>query len=282
MGNDRACRIGRRAFLGACGAAVAGQWTATAWAAEQRAGRPNIVVFLVDDMGWQDTSVAFWRKPTPFNRHYRTPNMERLAQQGVRFTNAHAHPVCSPTRVSIMTGQNPARHHVTNWIFAPDKDTSGNWGPVASPPWRMEGLQPGDVTLAKLLRDAGYHTIHCGKAHWGAHGTPGSDPLNLGFDVNIAGHAAGAPATYQGLDDYGNKDEKRNAWAVPGLAKYHGTDTHLTDALTNGSSPGARRCGQARQAVLPVHGPLRRPHAHPAPRPVPRSLRKHGLRRHRV
>jgi arylsulfatase A-like enzyme len=219
--------------LGACGTAVAAPWFSQAWAAEQAApDRPNIVVFLIDDMGWQDTSVAFWRKPTPFNSHYRTPNMERLARGGIRFTNAHAHPVCSPTRVSIMTGHNPARHHVTNWIFAPDKDTSADWGPVASPPgWRMQGLQPGDVTLASLLRDAGYHTIHCGKAHWGAHGTPGSEPLNLGFDVNIAGHAAGAPASYLGRDDYGNNDEKRKAWAVPGLEKYHATDTHLTDAL---------------------------------------------------
>ena len=234
MGTNRTCRMGRRGFLGACGAAVAAQWLSTASAAGQGAvNRPNILVFLIDDMGWQDTSLPFWKKPTLFNRHYRTPNMERLARGGIRFTNAHAHPVCSPTRVSIMTGQNPARHHVTNWIFGPDKDTSGNWGPVASPPdWRMEGLQPGDVTLAALLRDAGYYTIHCGKAHWGAHGTPGSDPRNLGFDVNIAGHAAGAPGSYQGLDDYGNNDLKRIEWAVPGLDKYHGTDVHLTDALT--------------------------------------------------
>ena len=221
----------RRRFLGLCGGAVAAHWIASAQPSAP--ARPNILVFLVDDMGWQDTSLPFWRKPTAFNRHYRTPNMERLAHQGIRFTNAHAHPVCSPTRVSIMTGQNPARHHVTNWIFGPGKDTAAAWGPVASPPdWRMQGLQPGDLTLAGILRDAGYYTIHCGKAHWGAHGTPGADPRNLGFDVNIAGHAAGAPASYQGLDDYGNKDEKRAPWAVPGLDKYHGTDVHLTDALT--------------------------------------------------
>lgn len=219
----------RRHFLALCGGALAAPFLAGA----QGRKRPNILVFLVDDMGWQDTSVAFWKEPTALNRHFRTPNMERLARQGVRFTNAHAHPVCSPTRTSIMTGQNPARHRVTNWTLHPDQDTSRNWGPLAAPPeWRMEGIQPGEVTLAQLLHDSGYYTIHCGKAHWGASDTPGSDPTNLGFDINIAGHEAGAPGSYQGVDDYGNKDPKRSAWAVPGMEKYHETDVHLTDALT--------------------------------------------------
>ena len=68
------------------------------------AAPPNIVVFLVDDMGWQDTSVAFGAERTPFNDFYRTPNMERLARQGICFTQARSHPVCTPTRVAIMTG----------------------------------------------------------------------------------------------------------------------------------------------------------------------------------
>ena len=59
---------------------------------------PNIVLFLVDDMGWQDTSVPFHSERTPFNDHFRTPNMERLAKQGVKFTQAYAAAVCSPTR----------------------------------------------------------------------------------------------------------------------------------------------------------------------------------------
>ena len=67
--------------------------------------KPNIVLFLVDDMGWQDTSVPFHTERTPFNDHFRTPNMERLAKQGVKFTQAYAAAVCSPTRTSIMTGQ---------------------------------------------------------------------------------------------------------------------------------------------------------------------------------
>ena len=70
--------------------------------------KPNIVLFFVDDMGWQDTSVPFWDRLTQFNKIYKTPHMERLAKKGVKFTNAYATPVCSPTRVSLMTGMNAA------------------------------------------------------------------------------------------------------------------------------------------------------------------------------
>lgn len=196
---------------------------------------PNIILFLVDDMGWQDTSVPFWEQPTPANTHFRTPNMERLARQGVTFTHARAHPVCTPTRVSIMTGKSPVRHHVTNWILFPDKDPSGDWGPTGPPAsWRLGGIQPEDLTLPGLLRTAGYTTVHAGKGHWGGVGTGGADPRALGFDVNIAGHAAGSPASFQGLDDFGNRPQNGRVppQAVPGLADYHGQDIHLTDALT--------------------------------------------------
>ena len=230
--------------------------------------RPNVLLFLVDDMGWQDTSVPFGSETTPANRHFRTPNMERLAKQGVRFTNAYSHAVCSPTRTSIMTGQNPARHHVTQWTLRKDKDPSGAWGRVGSPAaWRRNGLQPGDTTLPALLRSTGYFTIHCGKAHWGAHGTKGSDPLNLGFDVNIAGHAAGAPGSYQGEANFGNKEAGgyNKPWGVPGLESYHGKPIHLTDACTTEAKLAVTRAVDARQpfflyvAHYAVHTPIQ-PH----------------------
>ena len=84
--------------------------------------KPNIVIFLVDDMGLMDTSVQFIidkeGNPVkqPLNDYYRTPNMERLAKNGIRFSNFYAHSVCSPTRTSLMSGQNSARHGVTNWV----------------------------------------------------------------------------------------------------------------------------------------------------------------------
>ncbi len=203
----------------------------------QASERPNIIFFLVDDMGWQDTSVPFWNKTTPFNQHFRTPNMERLAKQGRRFTQAYACAVCSPTRTSIMTGQNAARHRVTNWTLYQDRETSGKT-PRLLPPrsWKKQGLQPGNApTLPQVLRDQlGYRTIHAGKAHWGAYDTQGSDPLTLGFDVNIAGHAAGGPGHYHGEKNYGNTKAggRTRPWGIPGLESYHGSDIHLTEVLT--------------------------------------------------
>ena len=127
---------------------------------EEQVLPPNIILFLVDDMGWQDTSVEFHSERTPFNDHFRTPNMERLASMGIRFTQAYAAPVCSPTRTSIMTGQSPVRHHVTNWTLFPDRDQSGETERLKAPrDWRKEGLQADDLTLPKLLQGQGYFTI---------------------------------------------------------------------------------------------------------------------------
>lgn len=78
---------------------------------------PNIVFFFVDDMGWQDTSVPFHTSSTKLNRQYYTPNMEQLAKEGMKFTQAYACAVCSPSRISLMTGMNAARHRVTNWTL---------------------------------------------------------------------------------------------------------------------------------------------------------------------
>jgi arylsulfatase A-like enzyme len=194
---------------------------------------PNILVFLVDDMGVMDSSVAFLTDETgaprryPLNEFYRTPNMQRLADQGIRFSQFYAMSVCSPTRVSLMTGQNAARHRTTNWIN-PDQNNGGPQGP---PDWNWRGLQPGDVTLASLLQQAGYHTIHVGKGHFAPRHTPGADPSNLGFDVNVAGAAFGAPGSYYGQQNYGFGG-RRAHHAVPDLEAYHGTDVFLTEALT--------------------------------------------------
>ncbi|MCA9204462.1 MAG: sulfatase-like hydrolase/transferase, partial [Planctomycetales bacterium] len=147
-------------------------------AAEAAPERPNVIVFLVDDMGVMDTSVPFLTddsgkpKRYPLNDYYRTPSMQRLANQGIRFNNFYAMSVCSPTRVSIMTGQNAARHHTTNWIN-PDRDNRGPQGP---PDWNWRGLGKDDVTLARLLRGAGYRTIHVGKGHFGPREADGAEP----------------------------------------------------------------------------------------------------------
>ncbi|MBU4459560.1 MAG: sulfatase-like hydrolase/transferase [Verrucomicrobia bacterium] len=195
--------------------------------------QPNVVIFLVDDMGVMDTSLPFLTgaegqpKKYPLNEFYRTPNMERMAARGIRFNNFCAMSVCSPSRISILTGQNAARHRTTNWIH-PDQDNRGSQGP---PDWNWKGLKKGDITLPGLLRGGGYRTIHVGKAHLGPRQFEGAEPLNLGFDVNVAGCSIGQPGSYYGERNYGGTG-KRQTHAVPGLEAYHGTGTFLTEALT--------------------------------------------------
>src|SRR5690606_11126563 len=78
---------------------------------------PNIILFLIDDMGWTDTSVPFWKSKVENNNYFQTPHMDSLAAQSLIFTQAYSSsPVCSPTRAAIMTGQNPMRTGITNWI----------------------------------------------------------------------------------------------------------------------------------------------------------------------
>ena len=207
-------------------------WLVAATAlASPESERPNIVLFLVDDMGWQDSSVSYQDEPTPWADRYSTPTMERLAAGGLRFSQAYAYSVCSPTRTSLMTGQNAARHHVTQWTLVPGRDPSPRGAGYRSPDWKTEGLQPGGLTLPSLLSEHGYRTIHAGKAHWGAEGTAGEDPCALGFDVNIAGHAAGGPASHLGLKNFA-RGESATIWDVPGLEAYHGQDVTLAQALT--------------------------------------------------
>lgn len=201
--------------------------------ASAAADAPNIVVFLIDDMGVMDTSMPFLTDAAgrpqryPLNDYYRTPSMERLAKQGVRFNQFYAMSVCSPTRISIMTGQNAARHRATNWIN-PNRDNGGANG---APDWNWAGLKKGDITLPGVLRKAGYRTIHVGKGHFGPKAHEGEDPSNLGFDVNVAGHSWGAPGSYYAEKHYGNLGRRKER-GVPGLEKYHGSDTFLTEALT--------------------------------------------------
>lgn len=206
-------------------------------AAHAAPARPNIVVMLVDDMGIMDTSVPFLTgadgKPQryPLNDFYRTPNMERLAARGVRFNNFYCMSVCSPTRISLMTGQNAARHRTTNWIN-PDNNNAGPQGPAD---WNWRGLKRGDVTLARVLQAGGYRTIHVGKGHFGPRDSEGADPRNLGFDVNVGGASIGAPASYHGKQNFAGaagKNGKRSSHAVLGLDKYHGQEIFLTEALT--------------------------------------------------
>lgn len=195
--------------------------------------RPNVVLFLVDDMGLMDTSLPFLTdkagNPVRYllNDFYQTPNMERMARQGIRFSTFYAQSVSSPSRASIMTGQNSTRHGTTNWI----NSESNNKTPYGPEGWNWKGITKQDVTLPRVLHDSGYKTIHVGKAHFGCQNSEGENPQNIGFDVNIAGSSIGQPGSYYGENGYGNIKGNKSR-AVPGLEKYHGTDTFLSEALT--------------------------------------------------
>lgn len=206
------------------------------------ADRPNILLFMVDDMGWQDTSLPFWTERTSYNDIYETPNMERLAQKGMMFTQAYASSVSSPSRCSLFTGMNAARHRVTNWTFPKNGSTDRKSEILEFPKWNVNGIcQVGGIentyevtSLAQLLKNSGYHTIHCGKAHFGAVDTPGENPYHLGFEVNIAGHAGGGLASYLGMERFGNKPDGQpgHRFAIPGLEEYWDKDVFVSEALT--------------------------------------------------
>ena len=237
--------------------AVGTTYSQTASSQPLKLARPNIILFMADDLGWQDTSVPFGNHPSRLNGLYETPNMQRLANQGMMFTQAYAAPISSPSRCSLMTGANAARHRVTNWTLHKDKGTDAEDAAVAPPEWNVNGIcQKEGVrhafvgrSFVDVLHENGYHTIHCGKAHWGAIGTPGERPEHFGFDVSIGGHAAGGPATYLSEQNYGHDQSGHptTPMHVPGLQKYWGTGIFLTEALTREALSAldeAKRIGQ--------------------------------------
>ncbi len=144
--------------------------------------KPNVVLFLVDDMGWMDSTVYG-------SEYYETPNMERLAKLSMRFTDAYAVPLCSPTRASILSGQYSSRHGVTSASGhqPPAEKGASPYPEKASPASRFlyasskNYLDPGIVTLAEVLRDAGYRTGHFGKWHLGL--TAEYRPDHHGFET---------------------------------------------------------------------------------------------------
>ncbi len=142
--------------------------------------QPNFVFILVDDLGWADVKCNY---PESF---YDTPNINKLAESGVRFTNAYsANPVCSPTRAAIMTGKHPNRVDITDWI--PGNDPKNR--PLLGPQDRNE-LALEEITIAEKLKEKGYKTCFVGKWHLGGEGF---FPEDQGFDINIGGHDKGSP-----------------------------------------------------------------------------------------
>jgi arylsulfatase A-like enzyme len=168
----------RRRFLKSLALGAAGAVLPRALrAAEPPARRPNVVFFLIDDMGWTDAACYG-------SSFYETPGIDRLAAEGMRFTDAYAAcPVCSPTRASIMSGKYPARLHLTNWFYGNIKKK------LVGPPY-IHQLPLEETTLAEAFDAAGYATCFIGKWHLGREPY---FPEKQGFDINIAGNASGSP-----------------------------------------------------------------------------------------
>jgi len=163
-------------------AALKGEKVVDAPVAKRSGRKPNFVFILTDDMGWKDLSCYG-------SSYYETPNIDRLARGGMKFTNAYAAaPVCSPTRASILTGKYPARLHLTDWI-------PGHTYPNARlrvPDW-CQYLPLQETTIAQVLKSAGYVTANIGKWHLG---DEPYYPEKHGFDLNFGGTNQGFPPSY--------------------------------------------------------------------------------------
>ena len=171
---------------------------------DKKEERTNVILLLVDDLGWRDVGYMG-------SKYFETPNIDRLASQSMVFSNAYAAcAVSSPTRASVLTGRYPARVGVTDWIRArfqlpageviapePYDENEGRMLRTPSNPFRMD---PAEITIAEVLKQSGYFTCHIGKWHLG---TEDYYPEKQGFDMNIAGCDMGQPVNY--FDPYTNQ-----------------------------------------------------------------------------
>lgn len=163
------------------------------------ASKPNVVIFYTDDQGTLDVNCFG-------SRDLVTPNMDRLAAEGVRFTQAYAHTVCCPSRAALITGRHPQRSNINSWAQGRTYGSKGR------------NLALAEVTLAEALKEAGYRTALFGKWHIGAH--PDHGPRKQGFDEffgirsgfidntnHFALHGAGSHDLFEGTTEVFHRGE---------------------------------------------------------------------------
>jgi arylsulfatase A-like enzyme len=179
--------------------------------------QPNVILFLVDDMGWMDSGVYG-------SKYYETPNIDRFGRRAMRFTNAYSQPLCSPTRASLLSGQYTARHGITTASGHQPPQPAGHVffkesAPANAPmltPESKNYLEPAQITLAETLKDAGYRTAHIGKWHLGL--TQPHWPEQQGFDVAFHCHPdPGPPGNYfspYGVTQEGNPTAKSKVGTI--------------------------------------------------------------------
>jgi arylsulfatase A-like enzyme len=214
------------------------------------AEKPNIIYYMVDDLGWNHISA---KQPTMGTgvQFYKTPTIEKLANEGLSFTHCYMQPNCAPTRAALLSGQYPAR--VNNRVYVVGNLNRFGKGGISkgkaafSGPKQSEDVAAAAITVAEALKKNGYATAHIGKYHVGGHKGQSTLPENVGFDINIGGFSQGHQPTC-----FASK--KGNGWQFKGVgrgdfdkyaapytkeylerrgfpADLAGTNKHISDAL---------------------------------------------------
>ena len=245
--------------------------------------QPNIITVMVDDLGWNQIGVSaatFGTNPDM----YATPNLARLAQEGLCFTNAYAQPNCAPTRAAMLSGQYPARIH--NDVYVVNSLNRFGGGGISKEKARFIGPdQTQDVaaeaiTVAEALRENGYATAHIGKYHTGGHSGEETLPENVGFEINIGGFTQGHQpvcfATKTKGDEWefknlgrGHFDRFGEPYTEAYLERYGfpkslaGTPKHVSDAVSDAMEETVATFAAGEKPFYlqlhpyAVHGPVR-------------------------
>lgn len=201
------------------------------------ASRPNVVIFLIDDLGRSDLGADG-------SSFHQTPHIDGLARSGVRFTDFYsAHPVCSPTRAALMTGKVPQRLGITDWIH----------------PGSGVALPAGETTLGEVFQSHGYQTAYLGKWHLGE--GDADFPTRHGFEWTKGVNRAGQPGSY--YFPYRRPGSGSSIWDVPDFTNGNQQD-YLTDALTTGAIEFLKQRDRRRPFLLflghyAIHTPIQPP-----------------------
>lgn len=243
---------------------------------------PNIIIYMADDLGWNHISVDSATMGTHPDV-YDTPNLERMARNGLSFTHAYAQPNCAPTRAAMVSGQYPARVNNSVYVVGNLNRFGGGGVPKAKArfrgPKQSEDVAVEAITVAEALKKNGYATAHIGKYHVGGHIGDATLPENVGFDINIGGFSQGHQPTCFASEQNGTWVFKNlgrgdfDKYAAPYSEEYVqrrglpasliGTPKHVCDALGDALEETIGRLSSGDKPFYvqfhsyAVHGPVR-------------------------
>ena len=244
--------------------------------------QPNIVIFMVDDLGWNHIGVEQVTMGTHENR-YVTPHLAQLANEGLSFTHAYAQPNCAPTRAAMLSGQYPARVHNDVYVVG-NLNRNGRGGiskqdaQFIGPP-QSEDVASEAITIAEALKKNGYSTAHIGKYHVGGHSGDATMPENVGFDINIGGFSQGHQPScfatkkngewqFKGVG-MGHFDRFGSPYSEQYVAQNHlpseliGTPKHISDAFGDAMQETVSKLSSTQKPfylqlhTYAVHGPVK-------------------------